>query len=352
MDLLDRYDVRARAVLATAGPAGVALLLLATDPGAAQARWVPLLQLISAGLFLLVGTVVLRRTVSAGQLTGFSVGATAILVLLALTLTDDVLRLVTALAVLVMPLYTAVFAGVRAAVGHAGAAVVGAVLLVEHLAPAGGTGPARVIGVVLLVAAPTAFTLLLRHRLDTALRRAEVLATTDPLTGLLNRRGMLERSSPLIAAARRDGQQVAVLVADVDHLKQVNDSRGHLCGDEVLRMVADEIRAACREPDLVVRLGGEEVVVVMAVSAPGEVLTCAERIRLAVRSGAGRRAGLPSVTISVGGVVGSPPHLLPGDEAGRWLHHRMDEADDRMHEAKRAGRDRVVLGVPRESQPA
>ena len=108
----------------------------------------------------------------------------------------------------------------------------------------------------------------LRRRLDRALDREHELATTNPLTGLLNRRGLEARVAELVARAARRGVMLGVIVADVDHFKRVNDLHGHLVGDEVLRQVAQAVKGCVRADDLVVRLGGEEFAVVLVLVRP------------------------------------------------------------------------------------
>jgi diguanylate cyclase (GGDEF)-like protein len=158
-------------------------------------------------------------------------------------------------------------------------------------------------------------------------------ATTDELTGLPNRatfEGWMERET---ARARRDGRPLALLLVDVDHFKRVNDQRGHVVGDRVLREVARRMRDALRGDDLLSRVGGEEFCVLL----PGADLAAAaevgERIRTSVRAAAVAFAdGSVSVTVS-GGVA----MLEPGDDELSFV----SRADLRLYEAKRDGRDCV-----------
>jgi diguanylate cyclase (GGDEF)-like protein len=184
---------------------------------------------------------------------------------------------------------------------------------------------------VLLVAClcPALIVLLLRRQLERAV-------LTDPLTGLANRRGLEARYGDQVARARRDRLPLCLLLADVDHFKQVNDRFGHHVGDRVLREVADTVVDAVRSVDVVVRLGGEEIAVVL-VADEAQLGQVAERIRSEVE----RATAQPGVTVSIGGSW-CRPHL--GVEAG--LEALVQQADVRMYQAKRSGRNQVVLPVP------
>lgn len=159
-------------------------------------------------------------------------------------------------------------------------------------------------------------------------------ARTDPLTGLANRR-YFDEYVRVLASRRRANDRVAVLSADIDHFKLLNDRFGHGVGDAVLRAVADAITASIREDDFPVRSGGEEFVVLLRNPAEGVALAIGERMRQSVRDLDLRWAGLTDpVTISVGVATG-----VSTDEAVGEILERADRA---MYAAKRAGRDRVV----------
>jgi GGDEF domain-containing protein len=98
-------------------------------------------------------------------------------------------------------------------------------------------------------------------------RQLQALAHTDALTGLANRLLLDARLEQSMQHARRSHGQVALLMVDLDHFKAINDSRGHAIGDEVLRAIAERLRAAVREVDTVARIGGDEFVVVLSSSA-------------------------------------------------------------------------------------
>jgi diguanylate cyclase (GGDEF)-like protein len=163
-------------------------------------------------------------------------------------------------------------------------------------------------------------------------RRMRELALTDELTGLPNRRCVLER---LAAQVGRTDARCAVLIADLDHFKSINDRHGHLVGDEVLRAVATALRDSARDPVLLGRLGGEEFVAVLPDATPAAARQFGERLREAVAA-IDLSVWLPGrvLTISVGATVSQP-----GDDVGRMLQR----ADDALYAAKEAGRDRTVV---------
>ena len=161
-------------------------------------------------------------------------------------------------------------------------------------------------------------------------RAAELdsISRTDHLTGLHNRRHAQEHLQSVLAAAKRHHLPLSLLLLDVDHFKQVNDTRGHAGGDDVLFEVAQVLSREVRTEDVVARWGGEEFVVIASHADVEAAQHLAERLRLAVEQSCG-------VTISIGGasVVGAGD-LLP-------------VADRNLYAAKDAGRNRcVVTEVP------
>jgi two-component system cell cycle response regulator len=164
-------------------------------------------------------------------------------------------------------------------------------------------------------------------------------ALQDPLTGLFNRRLLEDRLSSELAAAKRHGRLVSVLMVDIDHFKAVNDAHGHLGGDEVLRMVARTLRATIRKEDFVARFGGEEFVVIARETGLDGARLLAERIRSAVaRSRCVWQDEELRVTVSVGVAVSAPDAPLVPGETERSL---VDAADRALYRAKQSGRDRV-----------
>jgi diguanylate cyclase (GGDEF)-like protein len=163
------------------------------------------------------------------------------------------------------------------------------------------------------------------------IRTQETLASTDPLTGIPNRRAYLERVGDAVGAAGW-GHQAVVCLVDLDGFKAVNDAGGHAAGDAMLQSVASALAGAVRETDTVARLGGDEFAVLAATSAgfSGEML--AERLRAAVAA-VGRGSG---VTASVG-----VAEVEPGDDVADLMHR----ADAAMYRSKTAGGNRVTLLV-------
>ena len=187
----------------------------------------------------------------------------------------------------------------------------------------------------------------LRRRVQRLLVATQDLTRLDPLTGLFNRRFLVEQAPRLWRQARRDGTRVAALVLDLDHFKRLNDAYGHAAGDAVLQEVAGALSAAVRPSDILARTGGEELVVLGLVSDPDEAAHLAERLRAAVA--AGRTAAGHAVTASIGIALTRP---ADGESATDGLWRLVDRADAAMYEAKQQGRDRVVaLWVPRARSP-
>ena len=166
-------------------------------------------------------------------------------------------------------------------------------------------------------------------------RAVEASASTDPLTGLPNRRYFDEFSS-LLTARRRKGDALAVLMIDIDKFKGLNDTYGHPVGDEVLKSVAGAITAAVRDQDVPARMGGEEFAVLLRNPGPAVAEEIGERVRQAVRDLDLGDLGVPGVSVSVGVANASSP-----DEP---IHALVDRADRALLRAKRAGRDRVIAG--------
>jgi diguanylate cyclase (GGDEF)-like protein len=192
---------------------------------------------------------------------------------------------------------------------------------------------------------------LLRRRVQRLLAETQALSSTDPLTGLANRRWLVAQAPRIWRQARRDGQRVAALVLDLDHFKRLNDDHGHAAGDTVLREVAAALSATVRPADVLARTGGEELVVLGLVGDPREASQLAERLRTAVS--ATPAAAQHTVTVSIG-VALAPPGS--GDDVTDALWRLIDRADAAMYEAKRTGRDRVTVAcgapAPRPRDPA
>lgn len=157
-------------------------------------------------------------------------------------------------------------------------------------------------------------------------RQARMLAETDPLTGIANRRNFLER---LDSVARDRTRTFAVLMLDLDDFKRLNDHFGHLHGDAVLEHVAQVLSANVREVDHVARYGGEEFVVAMPGTSLAEATVVAERLRAAILDAT-------PTTVSIGAAASEP-----GESAATVLHR----ADEMLLNAKRTGKN-VVRTAP------
>jgi two-component system cell cycle response regulator len=163
----------------------------------------------------------------------------------------------------------------------------------------------------------------------------EFQATHDGLTGIWNRRAILDLLRRELNVARRSHRQIGIMMLDVDHFKQVNDFHGHLAGDAVLKEVALRIQAAVGSYDLAGRYGGEEFLVVAPDCDSGEVGSCAERIRSAMADDPILTDGLQiAVTISIGTTI-----LDARFDTERTA---LAAADSALYEAKKTGRNRVV----------
>jgi diguanylate cyclase (GGDEF)-like protein len=173
----------------------------------------------------------------------------------------------------------------------------------------------------------------MRERIAGLLDRLSEAASTDALTGLLNRRAFEEAFATELERARRDGRPLSVLVGDLDGFKLVNDRGGHQVGDEALRRLARELERWKRRVDVVARVGGEEFALLVPGTGDEGAFSLADRIRLAVRE---TFADDPvPLTISFG-IATFPDHA--DDEAGV-----LRGADQALYAAKAMGLDRCVV---------
>ena len=178
------------------------------------------------------------------------------------------------------------------------------------------------------------------HTVSTVLRDSDVehrgAAILDPLTGMLNRTALINRTAEIEHQSRLTGEPVAVLVADLDRFKLVNDNHGHATGDAVLQEVAYRLRKELRAYDLAYRLGGEEFVVLLLGGTPTATTATAEQLRAAVA--AEPIVGL-DITVSIGVAASTPGTSFVWDDV-------FARADAALYRAKADGRDRVASGDP------
>jgi diguanylate cyclase (GGDEF)-like protein len=167
--------------------------------------------------------------------------------------------------------------------------------------------------------------------------RMRELAERDPLTGLANRRAGEAMLRGAHAEALAQGRPMAVVFADLDRFKVINDAHGHDVGDEVLVEVAARLQSGLRQGDMVARHGGEEFVLLLPGSDADAALALAERMRAAIAaSPVATGAGALAVTASFGVAVLDPARPVPTKDL-------LQRADQAMYRAKREGRDRVAL---------
>ncbi len=181
--------------------------------------------------------------------------------------------------------------------------------------------------------------LVTQYRLVEAQKALRREASRDGLTGLWNRKAILEIFERELLRSQRRGGSVGVIMADVDHFKAVNDSRGHVAGDLVLRIIASEIAAVVRPYDSVGRYGGEEFLIVVPGCAAAETWELAERIRSCVANCSVVAGGsCVNVSLSLG--------IAAGNSAAD-TEKLLQAADTALYQAKNAGRNRVEPGTER-----
>lgn len=177
-----------------------------------------------------------------------------------------------------------------------------------------------------------------RARLRTGLHAA----VTDPLTGLYNRRYALAQMARLIESAHETRQPFALMVADLDHFKAINDTYGHAAGDHVLTRIAHTLRDALRPGDCIARIGGEEFLVLMPQSGIAAARAMAKHLCRTVRETAIAIPGVDtplSLTVSIGATIANP--LLKGSDLDPET--LVAEADHALYAAKSGGRDTVTI---------
>jgi diguanylate cyclase (GGDEF)-like protein len=167
---------------------------------------------------------------------------------------------------------------------------------------------------------------------------AERLAQQDPLTGLNNRRAFYDRTRSLWSQATRHGHHTAVMLLDIDLFKQINDIHGHAHGDEVLKAMANILKQAIRQGDVLARWGGEEFIVFLPETSLHEAVALAERLRAAI---AGMRiphaTGVSTVTASFG--------VAQKDRGHSTLDALIASADECLYQSKQQGRNRVTASL-------
>src|SRR5947208_3954822 len=167
-------------------------------------------------------------------------------------------------------------------------------------------------------------------------QRLEKLASTDALTGCMNRRALAEALAGELDRARRYNLALTIMLADIDRFKSVNDTRGHIAGDSVLRQVGELLRREARSVDLVARYGGEEFVVVMPETTPPGAAIFAERIRFRVQNRDFADPGDDPVRVTISIGLASFP-----DDRVHSADSFVSLADQALYRAKNEGRNLV-----------
>ncbi|MCB9932810.1 MAG: GGDEF domain-containing protein [Planctomycetes bacterium] len=183
------------------------------------------------------------------------------------------------------------------------------------------------------------------YRLATtaAEERLRIQASTDDLTGLTNRRRMLEYINEELKRIRRSGRDATLVMADIDHFKQINDKHGHQCGDAVLVGVADELRAKLRSQDFIARWGGEEFLFLLPETDMTGAQIAAEKLREAISA---CEIEFDDRKLSVTMTFGIAPL-----DTGAGIDESISRADDALYRGKQAGRNRVMTWQIPETEP-
>lgn len=175
------------------------------------------------------------------------------------------------------------------------------------------------------------------HDIRSAVKARESLrelAMADALTGLLNRRGLAERSSAMFALSIRNERALSVAMLDLDHFKRINNSFGHGAGDRVLQRLGRLLASRARASDLVARLGGEEFCLVLPETNVADARAFVDSLRIAFSESG--RSDPPAATFSAG--------IAAQTKGAATLESLLVAADVALYQAKREGRDRVVVG--------
>lgn len=172
-------------------------------------------------------------------------------------------------------------------------------------------------------------------KLEQANRELEILSTTDKLTGIYNRLKLDDVLTLEVSRARRYRLPLCIAMLDIDHFKQVNDLHGHAVGDSVLVRIADLLRQSIRATDTVGRWGGEEFLLILPHTNPEQARLAAENICATIAAAEFPVVGHKTVSLGVTSYDGEENEV-----------HMLARADEALYEAKRTGRNRVVVNLP------
>jgi diguanylate cyclase (GGDEF)-like protein len=210
-------------------------------------------------------------------------------------------------------------------------ALIGLLALLLGGAVGGSTAEASSFYVTIIVCALLSYVFAYR----TARQRhdLETLATRDPLTGVHNRRTLVDDLERVRQVFRREQRRYAILVLDLDSFKSINDRHGHLAGDHVLMALARLIENSIRKSDRLYRYGGEEFVIVVPAANQNGLATMAEKLRRTVAANLAAPDGKP-ITTSIGGAI-----LRKDESVADWFAR----ADTMLYVAKNSGRNRAII---------
>ncbi|HBN85783.1 MAG TPA: hypothetical protein DDZ89_18300 [Clostridiales bacterium] len=174
----------------------------------------------------------------------------------------------------------------------------------------------------------------LSRKLQDVIVKLEDLSIRDPLTGLYNRRYVMERLTELVAKYNKDMTILSIIICDIDYFKKVNDTYGHVCGDHVLKSIASLISGSCRKGDIPSRWGGEEFLIVLPDTDKYEAGTLAERIRVKLENEVLKCHDELNVTMTFG--VSEYVEALD-------IQGSIHQADMALLQGKQQGRNRVTI---------
>ena len=178
----------------------------------------------------------------------------------------------------------------------------------------------------------------MKAQMDLSYENLKTVSFTDSLTGLYNRHYFFQAAQQQMQSAARHGHPMCIMMSDIDHFKSINDTHGHLIGDEALKHIAAKISGSVRESDICSRFGGEEFIVLFNNSNLVDSMTICNKIRINIENSPCQHDGVTvPMTISIG--VAAISGIGDGD-----INKALDRADKALYEAKNGGRNRVCRG--------
>jgi diguanylate cyclase (GGDEF)-like protein len=193
-----------------------------------------------------------------------------------------------------------------------------------------------------------------REKTENALRESQkalsLQATTDPLTGLFNRRHFYKLARMEIRKALRYSRPLSLIMCDIDFFKKVNDTYGHPLGDKVIKMIAETAKNELRTTDILARYGGEEFIILLTETSAANAFTLCERLRKKIEK---KTVLKGKEKISVTTSFGISDHLIKSEKSGseedkKIITKLITGADQALYESKEAGRNRVTIHEPGE----